>query len=103
MRTYKLELRHAPSKNTLNATRANRLPPITARLSSDDSAITWARDELIGMARRERGDRYQYVEASIFELYPIGSPRQDDNRRLGRWVINFDGLHWRPTAAWVRA
>ncbi len=95
MRTYKLELRHAPSKNRLNATRANRLAPITARLAGDDSAIDWARDELIGLYRREQGEDYHYLEASIFELYPIGSPQEDENRRLGRWVANPDGLHWR--------
>lgn len=99
MRTYKLELRHAPSKNKLNAIRGNRLPPLTARLASDDTAILWARDELVGLVRRKHGHHYQYVEASVFELYPIGSPLQDDNRRLGRWVINPDGLNWRPKAA----
>ena len=99
MRTYKVELRHAPSKNKLNAIRGNRLPPLTARLVSDETAIVWARDELMGLCRRKHGHHYQYVEASIFELYPIGSPGQDDNRRLGRWVINLEGLMWRPKAA----
>ena len=99
MRTYKVELRHAPSKNKLNAIRGNRLAPLTARLVSDETAIVWARDELIGLCRRKHGHHYQYVEASIFELYPLGSPREDDNRRLGRWVINTDGLAWRPKAA----
>ncbi len=99
MRTYKLELRHAPSKNTLNAMPDNRLPPLTARLASDDNAIIWARDELIGLCQVKHGVPFQYVEASVFELYPIGSPRESDNRRLGRWVINPVGLNWRPKAA----
>ncbi len=99
MRTYKLELRHAPSKNKLNAMRGNRLAPITARLACDEIAIVWARGELLGLCRRKHGHHYQYVEACIFELYPLGSPRQDENRRLGRWVSNTDGLNWRPKAA----
>ena len=99
MRTYKLELRHAPSKNKLNAIRGNRLPPLMVRLASDDSAIAWAREEVVGLSRRKQGHHYQYVEASIFELYPIGSPGEDDNRRLGRWVINAEGLNWRPKMA----
>jgi hypothetical protein len=68
-------------------------------LVSDETAIVWARDELMGLCRRKHGHHYQYVEASIFELCPIGSPGQDDNRRLGRWVINLEGLMWRPKAA----
>ncbi len=99
MQTYKLELRHAPSKNKLNAIKGNRLPPLTARLASDDDAIVWARDELLGLARRKRGHHYQYVEASIWELYPIGPTAENDNRRLGRWVISTEGLNWRPRAA----
>ena len=55
MRTYKVELRHAPSKNKLNAIRGNRLPPLTARLVSDETAIVWARDELMGLCRRKHG------------------------------------------------
>ena len=99
MRTYKLELRHAASKNRLNATRGNRLEPITARLAGDDTAIDWARNELIDLYRRTQGQPFQYLEASVFELYPIGSPHEDENRRLGRWVANPDGLNWRPKAA----
>ena len=99
MRTYKLELRHAPSKNKLNAVPGNRLPPLTIRVATDDTAIDWAREELIGLYRRYRGSDQQYLEASVFELYPIGSPRESDNRRLGRWVINPEGLSWRPKAA----
>jgi len=99
MRTYKVELRHAPSKNKLNAIRGNRLAPLTARLASDETAIVWARDELVDLCQRKHGHHYQYVEASIFELYPIGSPHEDENRRLGRWVVNLQGLVWRPKAA----
>ena len=32
MKTYKIELRHAPSKNRLNDFRDNRLPPLTVPL-----------------------------------------------------------------------
>jgi hypothetical protein len=99
MRTYKIELRHAPSKNKLNAVPGNRLAPVTCRLAGDDSAIDWARQELIGFYRRHQGSDQQYLEASVFELFPIGSPHEDENRRLGRWVINPDGLSWRPKAA----
>ncbi len=99
MRTYKIELRHAPSKNKLNSVPGNRLTPVTCRLASDDTAIGWAREELIGLYRRYRGSDHQYLEASVFELYPIGSANEDENRRLGRWVINPEGLSWRPKAA----
>ena len=100
MKTYKIELRHAPSKNKLNAIRDNRLPPMTIRLVADDAAIGWAREELVELARRKGGHHYQYIEAGIWELLPIGpSTREDDSRRLGRWVANLDGLVWRPRAA----
>jgi len=99
MRTYKIELRHAPSKNKLNAVPGNRLPPITSRLANDDSAIDWARGALLGLYRDHAGGDQRYLEASVFELYPIGSPHEDENRRLGRWVINPEGLSWRPKAA----
>ena len=95
MHTYKLELRYAPSKNKLNAIRGNRLPPLTVRLAADDNAIDWAREELVGLCRRKHGHHYQYVEASVFELYPIGPGGDADNRRLGRWVANIEGVNWR--------
>ncbi len=97
MKTYKIELRHAPSKNKLNAIRDNRLPPITARLDADDEAIRWAREELFRLFGQKRGHHYQYLEAGIWELLPIGSTTsENDSRRLGRWVCNIDGLAWRP-------
>jgi hypothetical protein len=100
MRTYKLELRHAPSKNKLNAIKGNRLPPLTLRLASDSDAIVWARQELLGLCDRKRGHHYQYVEAGLWELLPIGpGTGDDDQRRLGRWVLNIDGVNWRPKAA----
>lgn len=99
MRTYKLELRHAPSKNLLNAVPGNRMAPLTCRLASDDNAIDWARGELLGLYRTHAGGDQRYLEASVFELFPIGSAHEDENRRLGRWVINPDGLVWRPKAA----
>ena len=97
MKTYKLELRHAPSKNKLNALEDNRLPPLTARLAADDEAIRWAREELIRFGQRKRGEIFHYLEAGLWELYPIGAaPADNDSRRLGRWVGNNDGLIWRP-------
>ena len=100
MKTYKIELRHAPSKNKLNAMRDNRLPPVTVRLEADETAIGWAREEVVRLAARKRGHHSQYIEAGIWELLPIGpSTRDDDSRRLGRWVANADGLTWRPKAA----
>ena len=100
MKTYKIELRHAPSKNKLNAIRDNRLPPLTVRLGADEEAIAWARQELLRLASRKSGHHYQYVEAGVWELLPLGpSPRDDDSRRLGRWVANAEGLCWRPRAA----
>jgi len=100
MKTYKIELRHAPSKNKLNGVRDNRLPPVTIRLAHDGEAIVVAREELLRLAARKRGHHYQYTEAGIWELLPIGpSTRDEDSRRLGRWVANADGLNWRPKAA----
>jgi hypothetical protein len=100
MKTYKIELRHAPSKNKLNTIRDNRLPPVTVRLPADDEAIAWARQELLRLASRKGGHHYQYVEAGVWELLPIGpSTRDEDARRLGRWVANAEGLNWRPKAA----
>ncbi len=97
MKTYKIELRHAPSKNRLNDFRDNRLPPLTVRLAADDEAIDLARQEVADMARRSRNESHRYIEASLFELLPIGpASRDDDNRRLGRWVANDQGLVWRP-------
>ena len=94
MKTYSLELRHAPSKRRLNALADNRLEPLRTRLAGDHDAIAWAQRELLDFARYRRGADYQYVEAAVLELLPIGSPH-GDTRRLGRWVCNLDGLVWR--------
>ncbi len=100
MKTYKIELRHAPSKNKLNAIRDNRLAPLTVRLPADDEAIVAARQEVVQLATRKSGHHYQYIEAGVWELLPFGpSTRDEDARRLGRWVANADGLFWRPRAA----
>jgi hypothetical protein len=100
MKTYKIELRHAPSKNRLNAIRDNRLPPMTIRLVTDTDAIGWARQEVMQLRARKRGHHYQYIEAGVWELLPYGpSTLGDDSRRLGRWVANAEGLVWRPKAA----
>jgi hypothetical protein len=97
MKTYKVELRHAPSKNRLNAFDNNRLDPLTARLEGDEEAIRWAREELVRMFGRKAGPDYGYVEAAVWELLPIrAGASEDENRRLGRWVGNADGLIWRP-------
>ena len=97
MKTYKIELRHAPSKNKLNDLRDNRLPPLTLRLAADDEAIDWAREEVARMAKRRQVEQYRYIEAGLWELLPIGPTTQDDDsRRLGRWVANDQGMVWRP-------
>ena len=97
MKTYQLDLRHAPSKNRLNALDDNRLPPLRLRLAGDEVAIDWAKDEALQFAKRNRGPNFQYVEAALTELLPIGAAGDDDYRRVGRWVNNRDGLNWRPT------
>jgi len=102
MKTYSLELRHAPSKNRLNALENNRLPPLRLRLEDDKAAIAWARDEAYQFADRNRGYYFQYVEAALMELLPIGASGADDYRRLGRWVINHDGFNWRATPPKVK-
>jgi hypothetical protein len=102
MKTYNLDLRHAPSKRRLNALPGNRLEPLKARLSGDAAAIRWAQTELLDFARHARGENYQYVEAALVELLPLGQLIDGkDFRRLGRWVCNADGLNWRdsPVAA----
>ena len=97
MKTYKVELRHAQSKNRLNGLKNNRLPPLTVRLAADDEAIDWAREEVAQMARRKRVEQYRYIEGGLWELLPLGPATQDDDsRRLGRWVSNDRGLVWRP-------
>ncbi len=96
MKTYNLDLRHAPSKRRLNALPNNRLDPLKARLADDDAAIRWAQGELLDFARRARGANFQYVEAALTELLPFGVLVDGkDYRRLGRWVCNADGLNWR--------
>lgn len=96
MKTYSLELRHAPSKRRLNALADNRLEPLKARFASDVEAIAWAQGELLDFARHARGERYQYVEAALMQLLPFSEIRgEKDQRRLGRWVCNADGLIWR--------
>jgi len=99
MKTYNLDLRHAPSKRRLNALPGNRLAPLKARLADDGAAIRWAQDELLDFARRARGENFQYVEAALTELLPFGALIDGkDYRRLGRWVCNADGLKWRESA-----
>lgn len=96
MKTYNLDLRHAPSKRRLNALPGNRLDPLKARLADDEAAIRWAQGELLDFARRARGENFQYVEAALTELLPFGQLVDGkDYRRLGRWVCNADGLNWR--------
>ena len=97
MKTYQLDLRHAPSKNRLNALDNNRLSPLRVRLADDAVAIAWAKDEATQFARRNRGTNFSYVEAALTELLPIGAAGDDDYRRVGRWVNNSEGLNWRPT------
>ena len=96
MKTYSLELRHAPSKRRLNALADNRLAPLRTRLEGDTAAIAWAQGELLDFARHRAGRNFQYVEAAILELLPIGEVAEGrDYRRLGRWVCNAEGLVWR--------
>jgi hypothetical protein len=100
MKTYNLELRHAPSKRRLNALPGNRLEPLKHRLAGDAAAVAWAQGELLDFARRQRGVNFQYVEAAVSELLPFGQLIDGkDYRRLGRWVCNQDGLTWREAAA----
>ncbi len=100
MKTYNLDLRHAPSKRRLNALPGNRLEPLKKRLADDDAAIRWAQAELLDFARHARGAKYQYVEAALVELLPFGKLIDGkDYRRLGRWVCNADGLNWRESPA----
>jgi hypothetical protein len=97
MKTYSLELRHAPSKNRLNNLENNRLSPLRLRLKGDAEAVAWAKGEVYQFADRNRGYYFQYIEAALMELLPIGAAADDGYRRLGRWVINHDGVNWRPT------
>ncbi len=101
MKTYSLELRHAESKNKLNQLPDNRLPAMRKRLETDAEAIAWAQGELLQFARSAGKKRhYQYVEAALMELLPIGvAVEEKDYRRLGRWVSGHEGLHWRATPA----
>ncbi|MGI9170175.1 MAG: hypothetical protein ACR2FH_08380 [Caulobacteraceae bacterium] len=99
MKTYNLDLRHAPCKRRLNALPDNRLPPLKERLAGDAAAIAWAQGELLDFARRRRGENFQYVEAAVTELLPFGQVQGGkDYRRLGRWVCNAEGLAWRDSA-----
>ncbi len=98
MKTYNLDLRHAPSKRKLNALADNRLEPLKKRLEGDAAAVAWAQGELLDFARRRAGRNFQYVEAALTELLPFGQLVDGkDYRRLGRWVCNADGLTWRET------
>lgn len=100
MKTYNLELRHAPSKRRLNALPDNRLEPLKTRLAEDTTAIAWAQGELLAFARQRSGKNFQYVEATLVELLPFAEIVGDkDYRRLGRWVCNVDGLTWRDALA----
>ena len=99
MKTYNLDMRHAPSKRRLNALPDNRLNPLKERLAGDAAAIAWAQGELLDFARRGRGENYRYVEAAVCELLPFGQfENGKDYRRLGRWVCNAEGLVWRDAA-----
>jgi hypothetical protein len=99
MKTYSVELRHAQSKRKLNALADNRLDPLRRRLPTDPEAIAWAQGELLEFARRRAGPKYQYVEAAVIELLPIGKLVEGkDYRRLGRWVCNADGIVWRESS-----
>jgi len=96
VKTYTVELRHAASKRALNATPDNRLDPLNQRLASDAEAVAWARETMMDFARGRGGRDYQYVEAAVLELLPIGQLLDGkDYRRLGRWVCNADGIAWR--------
>lgn len=96
MKTYSVEMRHAPSKRRINALSDNRLEPLRKRLQGDGEAIAWARSELLDFASRARGENYRYVEAVVCELLPFGELQEGrDIRRLGRWVCNADGINWR--------
>jgi hypothetical protein len=96
LKTYNLDMRHAPSKRRLNALADNRLHPLKERLAGDAAAIAWAQGELLDFARRRSGENFQYVEAAVCELLPFGELIDGkDYRRLGRWVCNTDGLAWR--------
>lgn len=98
MKTYSLELRHAESKNKLNQLPDNRLPAMRKRFESDAEAIAWAQQELLGFAGGNKKRLFQYVEAALMELLPIGvTVEEKDYRRLGRWVSGHEGLHWRAT------
>ena len=100
MKTYHLELRHAPSKRRLNGLADNRLEPLKQRLDDDPAAIAWAQGELLHFARRRGGLNYQYVEAALVELLPFAKiVGGKDYRRIGRWVCNADGIAWRDTAS----
>ena len=104
MKTYNLDLRHAPSKRRLNALPNNRLEPLKRRLADDAEAIAWAQTELLDFARRARGAKYQYVEAALVELLPFGQISDGkDYRRLGRWVCNADGMAWRDASQAIAA
>ena len=96
MKTYSLDLRHAPSKRRLNALADNRFEPLKSRQPDDQTAIRWAMAELLDLAKGRRGPNYQYVEGALLELLPFGQVVDGkDFRRLGRWVCNADGLNWR--------
>jgi hypothetical protein len=103
MKTYQLDLRHAPSKNRLNALDDNRLPPLRLRLADDTVAIDWAKEEAQQFVKRNRGANFTYIEAALTELLPIGAAGDDDYRRVGRWVHNREGLNWRPTPRKAKA
>ena len=85
MKTYNLDLRHAPSKRRLNALPNNRLDPLKRRLTSDVEAIAWAQSELLDFARRARGAKYQYVEAALVELLPFGQIHDGKDYRRSLW------------------
>jgi len=87
MKTYSLELRHAPSKRKLNALADNRLEPLKSRFEGDPAAIAWAQGELLDFARRRGGKNFQYVEAAIMELLPFGT--LIDGRTIAAWAAGY--------------
>ena len=97
MKTYKLELRYAPSKNKLNAVRNNRLAPFTCRFDGDEDARAWGQEAILEFARKSDGKGWRYFEAALLELLPLRADSEKDSRRLGRWVLSHEGLHWRPS------
>jgi len=118
MKTYNLDMRHAPSKRRLNALAGNRLNPLKERLAGDAAAIAWAQGELLFGVRRVRAhrnrDKFLWRLAVEIIVNRVDGQFADlvgmllripparagiAYRRLGRWVCNADGLVWRDAVA----